>query len=188
MKTDIFALPIPSLAEVKALELVIAPSKALSTPVPELQELTEDVKMLVKEMARTMYLHGGVGLAGNQVNVAQPIRAIVFDPLLKKVNGAPLADPHVIFNPVLVDASEEGEVEEGCLSLPSVFLKKKRAGRVIVRGRDINWEEHEIEAYGLTATILQHEIDHLDGKTMICDLSTLKKAGALRKVKKAVKS
>lgn len=188
MKTDLFALSIQSFEDVKTLELVLAPNKALSTAVPELTEINEDVIQLARQMAKTMYVNGGVGLAGNQVKVEQPIRAVVFDPLLKKANGAPLADPHVIFNPVLIEAAEHGEVEEGCLSFPSVFLKKKRAGRVIVRGRDVNWEEHEIEAYGLTATILQHEIDHLNGKTMIDDLSTLKKTGALRKVKKAAKS
>ena len=188
MKTDIFALPIESFNEVAALELVIAPNKALNTAVPVLTELTEDAAQLVKRMAKTMYLHGGVGLAGNQVVVDSPIRAVVFDPLLKKVNGAPLADPHVIFNPEIVQASEEGEVEEGCLSFPSVFLKKKRAGRVVVRGRDINWEEREIEAYGLTATILQHEIDHLNGTTMVDGLSVLKRTNIMRKVKKALKS
>lgn len=188
MKTDIFALSVQSLGDAVALELVIAPNKALTTSVPELSEINEDVVKLAERMAKTMYVHGGVGLAGNQVAVDSPIRAVVFDPLLKKVNGAPIADPHVIFNPVIVEASEDGEVEEGCLSFPSVFLKKKRAGRVIVRGHDVNWVEHEIEAYGLTATILQHEIDHLNGKTMIDDLSVLKKNSVMRKVKKNLKS
>lgn len=188
MKTDIFALSVQSLGEVAALELIIAPNKALTTPVPELSEINENVVKLAERMAKTMYVHGGVGLAGNQVVVDSPIRAVVFDPLLKKVNQTPIADPHVIFNPVIVEASEDGEVEEGCLSFPSVFLKKKRAGRVIVRGRDVNWVEREIEARGLTAVILQHEIDHLNGKTMIDDLSILKKNSVLRKVKKALKS
>jgi peptide deformylase len=164
MKTDLFSLSIKSLQDVDALQLILAPNKALSTPVPELSEMNDDTLKTVERMAKTMYVHGGVGIAGNQVAVDTPIRAIVFDPLMKKVNDKPIADPHVIFNPVIIEASAESEVEEGCLSFPSVFLKKKRAGRIIVRGRDVNWEEHEIEAYGLTALILQHEIDHLDGK------------------------
>lgn len=182
--TKPFSFPFEVVQQAQPLELAIAGNSRLKTKVPVLEKANMDEVVLAARMLKTMYTNSGVGLAGNQVIVPRPIRGVAFDPLQKKLDNGYAADPHFIFNPEIVEAHEEYEMEEGCLSFPSIFLKKKRFARIIVRGKDHEWNDQEIEAIGVTAVILQHEIDHLNGKTFVDDLSFLKRATIARKVKK----
>lgn len=181
-----FHFPVELLKTGSMLELNYAGSEALSTKVPKLRKLTEKDIETAAGMLKTMYANSGVGIAGNQVAVKKMLRAIAFDPLTFKDQGKIIAAPHVIFNPEIIEQSDEVEYEEGCLSFPEHNEKKTRFARVVVRGRDLNWEEKEIEAIGLVAIMFQHELDHLNGVTFIDHLSKLKKDRIVKAIKKKI--
>ena len=134
------------------------------------------IRKLVKDMAETMYAAPGVGLAASQVDVHE--RLLVID----------ISDDHndlrVFINPEILEASGEAENEEGCLSVPGVYDKVRRAERVKVRALDVDGEPFTIEAQGLLAVCIQHEIDHLDGKVFVDYLSRLKQQRIAAKMKK----
>ena len=134
-----------------------------ATPVTE---FTAQLKQLAEDMAETMYAAPGVGLAAPQVNVHQ--RLIVVD-VSEDKNGL-----MVLVNPQIIAREGEQEYEEGCLSVPGVYSKISRAARVRVQAQNLDGEPFEIEADGLLAVCLQHEIDHLDGKVFVDYLSQLK--------------
>ncbi len=146
----------------------------LRYPDPRLHEVARPVKVfderlrtLVRDMAETMYQAPGVGLAATQVDVHE--RVIVID-----VSDA-RDELHVFVNPEIVDTSAERKVyEEGCLSVPGVYEEVERPDRVRVRAHNEQGEVFEINADGLLAVCLQHEIDHLDGRVFVQYLSRLK--------------
>lgn len=123
-------------------------------------EIDEDLRRLAAQMVQTMYEQGGVGLAGPQVGVAR--RIICYD-VSEERN-----DPHVLLNPRIVKRSGRMVEEEGCLSVPGVNGKVKRAARVAVEGLTLEGEAVRIEAEGLAARMFQHECDHLEG-VLFCD-------------------
>lgn len=134
-----------------------------ATPVTE---FTAELKQLAEDMTETMYAAPGVGLAAPQVNVHQ--RLIVVD-VSEDKNGL-----MVLVNPQIIAREGEQEYEEGCLSVPGVYSKISRAARVRVKAQDLEGAPFEVEADGLLAVCLQHEIDHLDGKVFVDYLSQLK--------------
>ena len=134
-----------------------------ATPVTE---FTAELKQLAEDMTETMYAAPGVGLAAPQVNVHQ--RLIVVD-VSEDKNGL-----MVLVNPQIIAREGEQEYEEGCLSVPGVYSKITRAARVKVKAQDLEGAPFEVEADGLLAVCLQHEIDHLDGKVFVDYLSQLK--------------
>lgn len=134
-----------------------------ATPVTE---FTAELKQLAEDMTETMYAAPGVGLAAPQVNVHQ--RLIVVD-VSEDKNGL-----MVLVNPQIIAREGEQEYEEGCLSVPGVYSKISRAARVKVKAQDLDGAPFEVEADGLLAVCLQHEIDHLDGKVFVDYLSQLK--------------
>lgn len=134
-----------------------------ATPVTE---FTAQLKQLAEDMTETMYAAPGVGLAAPQVNVHQ--RLIVVD-VSEDKNGL-----MVLVNPQIIAREGEQEYEEGCLSVPGVYSKITRAARVKVKAQDLEGAPFEVEADGLLAVCLQHEIDHLDGKVFVDYLSQLK--------------
>jgi peptide deformylase len=141
-----------------------------------------EVRGLVADMLETMYAAPGIGLAAIQVGVPQ--RVITLD-LAKK--DEPKA-PQVIINPELVWASEEvSTYEEGCLSIPEIYEEVERPAQVKVRYTDLDGTLHEVEANGLLATCLQHEIDHTNGVLFIDHLSRLKRERITKKFVKAAK-
>jgi peptide deformylase len=159
-------------------------------PDPVLREKTAPVKdidtavcRLIDDLVETMHAAPGVGLAANQVGV--PLQVAVID--LGDHEGA---GPHrslvVLINPEIV--SQDGTIvaEEGCLSVPEFTEQVKRAARVKVRAKDRTGKAFEIEADGLMAKALQHEIDHLNGVLFIDRLSPIKKSIFRRKLKKAL--
>ena len=161
-------------------EIVIYPADVLKTKAEEVKEFNEEIKKLVEDMFDTMYKRGGVGLAANQVGVLK--RVVVID--LHSRTEKEGKEQIVLINPEIV--AQEGEVvkEEGCLSLPGLYRKVKRAAYVKVKAQNLEGEEFEIEGEGLLARALQHEIDHLNGIVFIDRLSPLQKRLALEKYRK----
>ena len=126
----------------------------------------EGLKKLVADMAETMYAAPGVGLAATQVDVHKQV--IVVD----------VSERHdslvVLINPEIMDASGISDIEEGCLSVPGIYDTLERAERVKVRAYDQNGNPFTLEAQGLLAVCIQHEMDHLKGKVFVESLSQLK--------------
>jgi peptide deformylase len=137
--------------------------------------LTDELRTLVEDMAETMYADDGVGLAAPQVGA--PVRLIVCDPAPAEEQGRDLV---VLFNPEIVAREGELEWEEGCLSIPGVRGWVARAERITIEARDAELEPVTLEAEGLMAVCLQHEIDHLNGVLFFDHLSPLKRKLLLR--------
>jgi len=127
-------------------------------------------------MAETMYAAPGVGLAATQVDVH--LRVIVIDVSESR------DQLQVFINPELMAASGNADVEEGCLSVPGVYEKVRRAERVTVRALDAGGEPFTLEAEGLLAVCIQHEMDHLEGTVFVEKLSRLKQSRILARLRK----
>jgi peptide deformylase len=138
--------------------------------------VTDATRRLIADMAETMYNAPGIGLAAIQVDV--PERVIVID--ISETRDQLL----VLVNPQIVEKDGEQVFEEGCLSVPGVYDSVTRAAHVKVRALDRDGKSFEIEACGLLATCIQHEIDHLDGKVFVDYLSRLKQARIRKKLEK----
>lgn len=138
--------------------------------------VNDDIRCLVDDMAETMYAAPGIGLAAVQINV--PKRVVVID--LSETRRA----LQVFINPEIVERDGKQVFEEGCLSVPGVFDEVERAQHIRVRALDRDGKPFEIEAEGLLATCIQHEIDHLDGKVFVDYLSRLKQTRIRKKLEK----
>jgi peptide deformylase len=161
----------------------------LTAPDPRLQALSTDVekvdgeiRKLVEDMAESMYAADGIGLAAVQIGV--PKRVIVID--LDQKEGK--KNPRAFINPRIIWASEEMAVfEEGCLSVPEIWDDVERPARIKAEYLDLDGKKVELEADGMLATCLQHEMDHLNGVLFIDHLSRLKRSMAIKKLTKAKK-
>ncbi|MDX9699112.1 MAG: peptide deformylase [Rhodocyclaceae bacterium] len=142
------------------------PDPRLHTVASPVEQVDDDIRRLVADMAETMYEAPGVGLAATQVNVHR--RVVVIDVTEDKSGLMALINPEVI------ERRGEKECEEGCLSVPGIYEKVTRAEWVRVRALNEHGEQIEFEADGLLAVCVQHEIDHLDGKVFVEYLSQLK--------------
>lgn len=142
------------------------PDPRLHTHAQAVESVTDDIRQLVADMAETMYEAPGIGLAATQVNVHR--RVVVID--VSEDQSALMA----LINPEILERSGEQVCEEGCLSVPGVYEKVARAERVKVRALNAKGEPFELDAEGLLAVCIQHEIDHLDGKVFVEYLSALK--------------
>jgi len=138
--------------------------------------VTPEVRKLVDDMAETMYAAPGVGLAATQVDVHK--RVIVLDVSESR------DELRVFINPEIVAAEGEAEAEEGCLSVPGYYDKVTRPANVRVRALDRNGNPFELEAEGLLAVCIQHEMDHLSGKVFVDYLSPLKRARLAARLRK----
>jgi len=163
--------------------IVVVPHAALSTKAKEIQEITDTIRALARDMADTMYRAPGVGLAANQVGV--PVQLIVVDvayayqePKDKRKN------PIFIINPRICDFDGDCTREEGCLSLPEFTIEIARSEVVRVEGIDLQGNPLVIDADDILARALQHEIDHLEGVTILDYASSLKKGLYKRKLRK----
>ena len=148
----------------------------VAAPVPVVDD---DIRRLVDDMFETMYGAPGIGLAATQVNVHK--RLLVADVSDSR------SEPICLINPVIVASSGGDEMEEGCLSLPGVFEVVERANTIEIQGQDQFGAALELEAEGLLAVCLQHEIDHLDGKLFVDYLSQLKRTRIRKKLEKSQK-
>ncbi|KQP95014.1 peptide deformylase [Methylobacterium sp. Leaf113] len=162
--------------------LVILPDARLRLASEPVGPVTDEIRTLAADMLETMYDAPGVGLAAIQIGM--PKRVVTID-TSKDENDR---QPQVFLNPEIVWASEEKRIyDEGCLSIPEYYGEVERPDRVRVRFRDLEGQEQEIEADGLLATCIQHEIDHLDGVLFIDHLSKLKRDRVMKKFAKAAK-
>lgn len=162
--------------------LVILPDTRLRLLSEPVGPVTDEIRTLAADMLETMYDAPGVGLAAIQIGV--PKRVVTID-TSKDENAR---EPRVFIDPEVVWSSEEKRVyDEGCLSIPEFYGEVERPDRVRVRFRDLDGQEREIEADGLLATCIQHEIDHLNGVLFIDHLSKLKRDRVVKKFAKAAK-
>ena len=144
------------------------PDPRLHTVAKPVAQVDERIRQLAADMIETMYAHEGVGLAATQVDVHE--RLIVMD--ISETHDQPV----VLINPEIVSASDDVAVaEEGCLSVPSIYDKVERPARVTVRALGRDGQPFEMQAEGLTAVCVQHEMDHLRGKVFVEYLSSLKR-------------
>jgi peptide deformylase len=163
-------------------DIIILPDKRLRLVSLPAKRIDAELRRLVDDMFETMYEAPGIGLAAIQVGVPQ--RVITLD-LAKKED--PRA-PQVFVNPQILWQSDEKAVyEEGCLSIPEFYEEVERPAQVRVKFLDLDGKEHEIEASGLLATCLQHEVDHLNGILFIDHISKLKRDRVIKKFSKAAK-
>jgi peptide deformylase len=166
-----------------SLPIIVAPDPRLKQTAAPVGRVDAPLRRLIDDMLETMYAAPGIGLAAPQVGAL--IRLIVVD---VAKDDAP-RDPHALVNPELVWVSEEDATyEEGCLSVPDHYAEVTRPARIRVRYLDRQGENRELEADGLLATVIQHEMDHLDGILFIDHLTSLKRNMILRKLLKARKA
>jgi peptide deformylase len=163
-------------------EIIKLPDPRLRLVSKPVNAIDDEVRSLVADMFETMYAAPGIGLAAIQVGVPQ--RVVTLD-LAKKDDPK---KPQVVINPEILWSSEErGTYEEGCLSIPELYEEVERPAQVKVRFTDLDGTVHEVDANGLLATCLQHEIDHLNGVLFIDHLSKLKRDRIIKKFTKAAK-
>jgi peptide deformylase len=163
-------------------DIIKLPDTRLRLVSKPVEAIDGDIRRLVEDMFETMYAAPGIGLAAIQLGV--PRRVVTLD-LAKKEDPR---NPQVFVNPEIVAASEErATYEEGCLSIPEMYEEVERPAQVKVRYRDLSGDTHEVEATGLLATCLQHEIDHLNGVLFIDHISKLKRDRIIKKFVKAAK-
>jgi peptide deformylase len=154
------------------------PEPVLKRRAVDVRNLTAAEAALIEDMVETMYAAPGIGLAAPQVGVSQ--RIIVLDIDHERPGGHLLR----IVNPVIVERDDTIVWEEGCLSVPDFTAEVTRAGRVLVTGWSLDEKEIAIEARGLLAVALQHEIDHLEGKLFLDRISRLKRDLYKRRMRK----
>ncbi|MHB1186018.1 peptide deformylase [Thiobacillus sp.] len=149
------------------LDILHYPDARLHTVAKPVAAVDARIRKLVDDMAETMYAAPGIGLAATQINVHE--RVIVID--ISESHD----DLRVFINPEIVAQSGREESEEGCLSVPGIFDRVQRAERVTVRALDREGKSFELDADGLLAVCIQHEMDHLMGKVFVDYLSNLKR-------------
>jgi peptide deformylase len=164
-------------------EIITLPDKRLRLVSEPVKQIDAGIRKLVDDMFETMYKAPGIGLAAIQVGIAK--RVITMD-LSKKDDSH---RPQVFINPEIAWQSENlAKFEEGCLSIPDYYEEVERPAEVKVKYLDLAGKKQEIEAKGLLATCLQHEIDHINGVLFIDHLSKLKRDRVIKKFAKAAKN
>jgi peptide deformylase len=164
------------------LKIVTWPDPVLTTPADPVTKFDAELKKLADDMFETMYAAPGVGLAATQVGIAK--RLFVMDCSA----GKDPSSRYFMANPQIIVKEGKQDGEEGCLSIPGIYSKVPRSGRVIARGHDINGKEYEIEGVELEARCLLHETDHCDGILYVNRISPLKRELVQRKIKKLQKT
>lgn len=163
--------------------LIILPDPVLRQVSKPIERVDADIQRLSNDMLETMYDAPGIGLAAIQIGVAR--RMLVIDLSKEGEEKQPL----VFINPEIVSSSDERSVyEEGCLSIPDYYAEVERPAQVTVKYLDREGKERSVEADGLLATCLQHEIDHLNGVLFIDHISRLKREMVIKKFTKSAKS
>jgi len=152
------------------------PDPRLRTRAADVETVDDRLKELIDDMLETMYEAPGIGLAATQVDVHQ--RLLVVDVSTDN------SEPHALINPVILEKDGVTVTEEGCLSVPGYYEEVERAEHIRVRFLDGNGEQQEMEAEGLLAVCIQHEMDHLDGKLFVDYLSEAKRMRIRKKLVK----
>ena len=165
------------------LNIVTVPHEVLGQTAEEIKNIDDRLVALARAMVDTMYLAPGIGLAANQVGLA--VRMVVLDveyayaePHQKRKKPIVMVNPRVSLSEGLVNQ------EEGCLSVPEFTVEVQRPEAIKLEWVDLDEKSHSVEVNGLFARAVQHEIDHLDGRTILDHASSLKRSLYLRKIKK----
>ena len=162
--------------------VVLYPEQVLLRPTHPVASIDDHVRQLVADMVETMYAAPGIGLAANQLG--ESVRVFVMDP-----SGGEAPDGlRILVNPVVrsVEGSQTGE--EGCLSFPDITLEIDRPYRARVEALDIDGRSVVLDAEGLVARVMLHEIEHLDGETFLRNVSALKREIVKREIRKRIKA
>jgi peptide deformylase len=158
------------------LEVLTFPDERLRTVAKPVAKVDKSIKDLIQSMFETMKEEKGIGLAATQVNVHK--RVVVMD-ISEDQN-----EPYVFINPEIIEKTGSIVSEEGCLSVPDNYAKVDRAEHVTVQALDEHGETFELDAHGLLAICIQHELDHLKGKLFVDYLSPLKRGRIKKKLEK----
>ena len=161
------------------LKILIFPDPRLRTVAKAVEKVDDSLKKLTEDMLETMYEGSGIGLAATQVDVHK--RVIVADISEKK------DEPLVLINPVLkkVIDPELMTYSEGCLSVPGFYEELERPSEIEISFQDVNGQDHKLIANGLLSVVVQHEMDHLEGKMMVDSISNVKREMIRKKLSKA---
>ncbi len=157
-------------------DILTFPDPRLRKKARPVEQVDASIGRLVDDLLETMYAAPGVGLAATQVNV--PLRVLVIDISEERDN------PVCLINPTIVSSAGAEQMEEGCLSVPGFFEMVTRSERIRVEALDRNGDPLSLDADGLLAVCIQHEIDHLDGKLFVDHISALKRQRIRRKLEK----
>lgn len=158
------------------LDVLSFPDERLRTVAKPVEKVNDEIKQLVSDMFETMKDENGIGLAATQVN--RHVQVVVMD-VSEDQN-----EPRVFINPEIIRKDGSTISEEGCLSVPGNYAKVERAESITVKALDQNGESFELDAEGLLAICIQHELDHLKGKLFIDYLSPLKRQRIRKKLEK----
>jgi peptide deformylase len=156
------------------------PDPRLHKVASKVTDVDDRIRQLIKDMAETMYAAPGIGLAATQVDVHERVLVIDISDARDSLQA--------FINPEILESSGEAETEEGCLSVPGVYDRVRRAERIKVRALNLQGEPFTLETDGLLAVCIQHEIDHLEGKVFVEYLSRLKQQRIAAKMKKQYRS
>jgi peptide deformylase len=177
-----------------ASEVVCYGNKALRVKSEPVDSVNDDIKKLVKELLETMHVEKGLGLAAEQIGRSEAMCVIEIPTdygIEKGEEPNPVSpgigEPLVLINPEIISSIGEQSGSEGCLSFPGIYVTVKRAESVIVKYRSLDNEIVELQADGLLARAIQHELDHLNGILLVDHMSQIQKisvAGRLRRLKK----
>lgn len=166
------------------LDIITLPDPVLRQVSQPVERVDDELRQLFDDMLATMYDAPGIGLAG--IQVAVPKRILVLD--VGEKDGEE-KHPICMVNPEIVSKGDATRVyEEGCLSIPDVHVEIERPSEVTVKYIDRNGEQQELQAEGLLATAVQHEIDHLDGRLIVDFMSKLRREMVIRKFKKIART
>jgi len=158
------------------LEILHYPDPRLRTVASPITEVNDEIRILIENMAETMYAAPGIGLAATQVNVHKRLILIDISETRDQLQ--------VFINPEVTSKGTETSMEEGCLSVPGIYETVTRAGSITYKALDIHGNSVEGKAEGLLAICIQHEIDHLEGKVFVDYLSPLKQQRISKKLLK----
>lgn len=162
--------------------VVLYPDPVLLAPTKPVAAIDDEIRQLVRDMIDTMYAAPGIGLAANQVGV--PLRLCVVDLSVGETPG----ELRVLINPEIRATSGSEVAEEGCLSFPDVTVDVERSFQAVVEALDLDGAPVTIDGTGMLARVMQHEIEHLDGRTFLSNVSPLKREMIKRQIKKRIKA
>lgn len=155
------------------------PDPRLHKVAAKVSQVDHEIRKLINNMAETMYAAPGIGLAATQVDVHKRIIVIDISETRDQLR--------VFINPELLETSGEADHEEGCLSVPGVFEKVRRAASIKIRALDRDGKPYTLEAQDLLAVCIQHEMEHLEGKVFVEHLSRLKQQRILNRLRKQMR-
>jgi peptide deformylase len=162
--------------------IVLYPDPILLTPTEPVERIDDEIVALVRDMVETMHAAPGIGLAANQVGAGK--RVFVLDLSV----GENEDELHVFINPRIVEVSGSEVAEEGCLSFPDIHIDIERPFLATVTAQGLDGAEFTIAARGLLARAMQHEIEHLEGRVFLQNLSPLKREWLKRQIKRRIKA